>query len=278
MVLLAARHLLQIHIIFAKTFGGSVKANVLLLSSLFVLNLCVFTRDGLSEPISDDDFIRVEGECFQMGDQFGDGLVDELPVHRVCLSDFYISKYEVTQEQWQSIMGDNPSDNQDNPQYPVDVVSWHEVEEFITTLNLKTNGKFRLPTEAEWEYACRSGGKKTKYGTADGTISEHLLIYSGDGTKGQGVQPVGSFPPNEMGLYDMSGNVSEWVQDWYDRKFYSVSPVEDPRLLEDRTKSNRVRRGGYWGNNEWLLRCTFRNFRKPNYRLIGLGFRLAKDP
>ena len=255
-----------------------MKANVFLLSILFVVNLCVFTRDGLSEPISDDDFIRVEGECFQMGDQFGDGLADELPVHRVCLSDFYISKYEVTQEQWQYIMGDNPSDNQENPQYPVDVVSWHEVEEFITTLNLKTNGKFRLPTEAEWEYACRSGGKKTRYGTADGTISEHLLIYSGDGTKGHGVQPVGSFPPNELGLYDMSGNVSEWVQDWYDRKFYSSSPVEDPRLLEDRTKSNRVRRGGYWGNNEWLLRCSFRNFRKPNYRLIGLGFRLAKDP
>ncbi len=213
-----------------------------------------------------------------MGDQFGDGLPDELPVHKVCLSDFYISKYEVTQEQWVHVMGTNPSQDQENPRYPVDVVSWHEVERFIEKLNLKTNGKFRLPTEAEWEYACRAGGKEVKYGTANGTSSANLLIHSGTNLEHQGVRPVGSFPANELGLYDITGNVSEWVLDWYDRKFYAQGPVNDPRLIEDRTRRSRVRRGGYWGDKEWVMRCTFRNLRKPNYRLVGLGFRLAKDP
>lgn len=254
-----------------------MKAHVCMLFSLLVLLQCLFIIECLGEPISDDDFVKIEGDCFQMGDQFGDGLPDELPVHLVCLSDFYISRYEVTQEQWHYVMGNNPSHNQENSRYPVDVVSWHEVELFIKRLNSKTHRKYRLPTEAEWEYACRAGGKHIKYGTADGTSSAHLLSHSGNEMESQGVKPVGSYPANELGLYDMSGNVSEWVLDWYDRAYYTKSPVNDPTLLEDRTKRSRVRRGGYWGNKEWVMRCTFRNLRKPNYRLIGLGFRLAKD-
>ena len=255
-----------------------MKTRVLVLISLCSLFQHFSAKECLSEPILDDDFVRIEGNCFQMGDQFGDGLPDELPVHRVCLSDYYISKYEVTQEQWQDVMGDNSAQNQRGLRLPVDVVSWHEVDLFIRKLNSKTNGKFRLPTEAEWEYACRAGGKKLKYGTADGTSSAHLLNHSDNDIHSQGVKPVGSFPANELGLYDMSGNVSEWVQDWYDREFYTKSPVNNPRLIEDRTKRSRVRRGGSWGDNEWVLRCTFRNSRKPNYRLTGLGFRLVKDP
>ena len=255
-----------------------MKAKTLELFSIFSLILFLFATKGLGGQIADDDFVKIEDDCFQMGDQFGDGLPDELPVHLVCLSAFYISKYEVTQEQWQYVMGNNPAHNQENRRYPVDVVSWNDVEQFVKKLNLKTNGKFRLPTEAEWEYACRAGGETIKYGTADGTSSEDLLSHSGKAEKGQGVKPVGSFPPNELGLYDMSGNNSEWVLDWYDREFYSKGPVNDPKLIEDRTKRLRVRRGGHWGDKEWVLRCTFRNFRRPNYRLVGLGFRLVKDP
>lgn len=254
-----------------------MKTRLLKLFCLLLLSQCFFLKQAFSEPIPDDDFVKIEGDCFHMGDQFGNGLPDELPVHLVCLSDFYISKYEVTQEQWYRVMGNNPSDNQDNPKYPVDVVSWHEVELFINRLNSKTNGNFRLPTEAEWEYACRAGGKNVKYGTAEGTSSTHLLEDSGNDPGNKGVKPVGSYPANQLGLYDMSGNVSEWVLDWYDRNFYAKSPVNNPRLIEDRTKRSRVRRGGYWGDKEWVRRCTFRNLRKPNYRLIGLGFRLAKD-
>lgn len=244
---------------------------------LLLFILCFGSAEGFSETMADNDFVKITGGCFQMGDQFGDGVSDEVPVHLVCLSDFYISKYEVTQEQWQHIMGNNPSKNQRDARYPVDVVNWHEVEEFIEKLNSRTNGNFRLPTEAEWEFACRAGGKKVKYGTADGTSADHLLISSDNDVNGMGLMPVGSFPPNELGLYDMSGNVSEWVQDWYDRDYYTKSPIHDPIVLNTRMKTLRVRRGGHWGDNVWIHRCTFRNWRKPSFRLIGLGFRLAKD-
>lgn len=255
-----------------------MKTGVFILFSLLALLHFSCPKTSRSELPSEADFVKIEGGCFQMGDQFGDGLPDELPVHRVCLSDFYLSKYEVTQAQWQSVMGNNPSHDQGNSNYPVDVVSWHEVELFITRLNGKTDGKFRLPTEAEWEYGCRGGDTQFKYGTADGTSSAHSLSHSENEQENLGVMPVGSYPANVLGLHDMSGNVSEWVQDWYDRKFYAKSPVADPGLLEAPTKRSRVRRGGYWGDKEWVMRCTFRNHRKPNYRLIGLGFRLARDP
>ena len=171
-----------------------VKTRFFMLFSLLSLSQLFFTLECHSELISEDDFVKVEGDCYQMGDQFGDGLPDELPVHTVCLSDFYISKYEVTQEQWLHVMGNNPSKNQANPRHPVDVVSWHEVERFIDKLNSKTNGKFRLPTEAEWEYACRAGGEKVKYGTADGTSSTHLLIHSGSDLDSRGIKAGRKLP------------------------------------------------------------------------------------
>ena len=253
-----------------------MKTGLVQILGLAALLLCLVAEQGLGESI-DDDFVLINGGCFQMGDQYGDGLPDELPVHRVCVSDFYLSKYEVTQELWLSVMGHNPSQDQADPRYPVDVVSWHEVDDFITRLNSNTGGKFRLPTEAEWEYACRAGGKRVRHGTADGTSSAKFLSHVDNESEAQGVRPVGSFPPNGLGLYDMSGNVSEWVLDWYDRKYYQKSPVNDPLLEQDRTKRSRVRRGGYWGDKEWAMRCTFRNLRKPNYRLHGLGFRLARE-
>jgi len=175
-------------------------------------------------------------------------------------------------------MGNKPSKNQKEKRYPIDVVSWYDVEKFIEILNLRTNSGFRLPTEAEWEFACRAGGKKIKYGTADGTKGKHLVINSDNKESGRGIMPVGSFPPNSLGLYDMSGNVSEWVKDWYDRDYYSKAPVNDPVLLNTRMETLRVRRGGHWEDSSWIQRCTFRNWRKPGFRLIGLGFRLAIDP
>jgi sulfatase modifying factor 1 len=212
-----------------------------------------------------------------MGDQFGGGSPDEQPVHEVCLSEFSISKYEITQEQWQVVMGNNPAENQENLHYPIDVVSWYEAERFIKKLNEMAGGRYRLPTEAEWEFACRSGGKKVKYGTADDTSDRRHVINSDTEEDERSIRPVGSFPPNELGLYDMSGNVSEWVQDWYELEYYKRSPVNDPQVQTTRMMNRKVRRGGHWDDNSWIQRCTFRNWRKPNYRLIGLGFRLVRD-
>lgn len=245
--------------------------------NILVLMLCLSCLACAGPTITNQDFVRIDGGCFQMGDQFGDGYADEVPVHRVCLSDFYLSKYEVTQAQWHQIMGDNPSSTRGDDRYPVDVVSWHDVERFIQKLNARTKGGYRLPTEAEWEFACRAGGKKIKYGTQDGGHADHLVIHSGSKAAGK-MMPVGSFPPNQLGLYDMSGNASEWVMDWYDQKYYLKSPVDNPIVRHTRMENLKVRRGGHWADDAWVQRCTYRNWRKPGYRLVGLGFRLAKDP
>lgn len=237
----------------------------------------VFGEAVCAEQLFEKDLVLVKGSCFQMGDVFGDGGEHERPVHEVCLADYYISKYEVTQRQWQQVMGSNPALHQNNPDYPVDIVSWWDIEEFIEKLNAQTNRNYRLPTEAEWEFACRAGGKGVKYGTKDGTLSEDLALYLQDEEEGNPLMPVGSFPPNQLGLHDMSGNASEWVMDWYDRNHYGQSPVNNPVVLKTRLETLKVRRGGNWADQGWILRCTNRNYRRPGLRLIGLGFRLAKD-
>jgi len=115
------------------------------------------------DPLTGMEFVGVKGGCYAMGDTFGDGNSDEKPVHRVCLSDFYVGKYEVTQGQREKVMGNNPSSFKGGDNYPVENVSWYDVQEFISRLNRKTSMKYRLPTEAEWEYAARSGGKQEKW-------------------------------------------------------------------------------------------------------------------
>ena len=244
---------------------------------MVITMLTVLFRSGDAQAIETNDFVFVKGDCFMMGDVFGDGVDLEHPVHEVCLSDYYISKYEVTQKLYNEVMGTNPSSKQGNERYPVDIVNYWHVEEFLEKLNSMTGEKYRLPTEAEWEFACRAGGKKVKYGTKDGTLSPDLANYNFDDSEHHEMMEVGSFPPNALGIYDMSGNVSEWVMDWYDRDYYRQSPKQDPVVLETRMPTLKVRRSGYWGNQEWIMRCSFRNYRRPAHRLTGLGFRLVKE-
>ena len=254
--------------------------NVLLLSKwsfIIIIVIVCYTQISFSQPITDEDFVFVRGGCFQMGDVFGDGVDLEQPIHEVCLSDFFISKYEVTQGLWQQVMGENPSQYQENSQYPVDIVNFWQIEEFLEKLKSITGKKYRLPTEAEWEFACRAGGKKLKYGTKNGILNRELANYTPEGAEESKIMEVGSFPPNALGIYDMSGNVSEWVVDWYDRHHYKQSQIKDPVVLETRMPTLKVRRGGFWGDKGWILRCSFRNYRRPAHRLIGLGFRLARD-
>ena len=248
--------------------------------------------------VSGMEFIHVPGGCFHMGDFRGDNkpiyLIgsDEHPVHKVCVNEFRIGKYPVTQKQWRTVMGNNPSDFSgcgDN--CPVENVSWNDVREFIEKLNRKAGKDFRLPTEAEWEYACRSGGNNEKF--CGGNEVDSLAWYEkncGDSSaaaatwyaravewygkkRGGSIQPVGQKEPNGLGIYDMSGNVWEWVQDWYDKKYYKASPSDNPPgPLSGKT---RACRGGSWSDGAKDLRASFRGSKSPDYRSNNLGFRLT---
>ena len=205
--------------------------------------------------------VKVSGGTFQMGatsEQGSDAESDEKPVHQVTLSDYYIGETEVTQELWQAVMGSNPSDHTGSGQLPVEEVSWSDCKTFITRLNNALTGmKFRLPTEAEWEFAARGGNSSQGY------------KYSGsnniDDVYNSKTNEVGTKAPNELGIYDMSGNVFEWCQDWYDWRYYGYSEQTNP--TGPASGSLRVLRGGW--------RVSARGYSEPGKRYSDTGLRLA---
>lgn len=223
------------------------------------------------EPFTGMEFVRVPGGCFEMGcgswTKYCDP--DESPLHEVCVETVWVGKTEVTQGQWQKITGENPAHFRDGDDYPVEMVSWDDLQGFIGKLGKKTGLKFRLPTEAEWEYACRSGGREEVY--CGGNNPSKVAWYS-DNSKGR-PHPVGTRSPNGLGLYDMSGNVWEWVWDWYDEEYYRNSPRDNP--MGALTGSYRLFRGGCYGNFPWDVRNANRNGIEPDYRGYHLGFRLV---
>jgi formylglycine-generating enzyme required for sulfatase activity len=187
------------------------------------------------------EFGFVKGGCYQMGDALGEGAADEKPAHEVCVTDFYLSIHEVTQHQWEQVMGNNPSFHKEcGSDCPVDFVSWTDVQDFIAKVNATSGKKYRLPTEAEWEYAARSGGKQERWsGTNDGAA---LGDYAWFAKNAEPVTyPVGLKKPNALGLHDMTGNILEWCQDWYDPSYYAASPKIDPQ--GPAAGSKRVMRG-----------------------------------
>jgi formylglycine-generating enzyme required for sulfatase activity len=216
------------------------------------------------------EFVKVAGGCFQMGDTFSSGWSDEKPVHEVCVDGFAIGKYEVTQGQWLAVMGKNPSYFKKGNNYPVEQVTWTEAQNFITKLNSITGKTFRMPSEAEWEYAARSGGKNELF--AGGDIIGALAWYAGNA--GPSSHAVGTKQPNGLGIYDMSGNVSEWVQDWYDSEYYKISPRNNP-VGPLGGCYGRVIRGGGWNLEANLARVANRDRYEPSNRFAGVGFRLA---
>jgi len=220
------------------------------------------------------EFVWVDGGCFEMGCGLwaGDCFDDERPVHEVCVNGFWMGKYEVTQGQWERVMGSNPSHFKDGANYPIEQVSWNDAQEFIHILKQKAGKKFRLPTEAEWEYAARSGGKHEKWA---GTSSEYELgskaWYSFN--SGSKTHPVGQKRPNGLGLHDMSGNVWEWCQDWYDKDYYRNSPRNNP---EGPGGGNfKVFRGGSHINEPSIIRASVRNWFAPSGPHSTIGFRLV---
>jgi formylglycine-generating enzyme required for sulfatase activity len=223
--------------------------------------------------ISNIETVWVSAGCFEMGcgDWDGECEKDENPVHKVCLDGFEIGKTEVTQEQWKGVMGFNPSYFDRGGNYPVENVSWENAEEFIRRLNKLTGKRFGLPTEAQWEYAARSGGKQQKY--AGGNNLDSLGWYSNNSNFG--THPVGQKDANGLDIHDMSGNVWEWCQDWYGIDFYEVSPERNPKGPE--TGSRRVIRGGGWINDAQNCRSARRIRIAPDDRNFHVGFRLSRS-
>ncbi|MCS7079072.1 MAG: formylglycine-generating enzyme family protein [Chloracidobacterium sp.] len=211
------------------------------------------------------ELVLIPAGEFTMGDPSGEP--DEQPTHRVVISQpFYLGKYEVTQAQWKQIMGSNPSKFVGDD-LPVDSVSWKDVQAFIQRLNDAGDPFFyRLPTEAEWEYACRAGTT----GKYAGELGASAWYFDNAGGK---THPVGKKAPNAFGLHDMHGNVREWCQDWYDDLYYKKTPVDDPTGPTNGLW--RVIRGGSYLANSAACRSAVRYKLDPELRLDSVGFRIA---
>jgi len=218
-----------------------------------------------------NNMVSVEGGTFTMGatsEQGSDADEREKPAHQVTLSSFSIGKYEVTQEEWEAVMGSNPSSFK-GAKRPLENVSWNNCQEFIRKLNQITGKKFRFPTEAEWEYAARGGNQSKHYKYAGSNDIGSVAWY--DGSSGLVTHPVGQKQPNELGLYDMSGNVWEWCQDWAES--FSSSAQTNPTGPGD--GSIRILRGGSWGFDVGRCRVSMRGGCPPNSGSDNFGLRLA---
>lgn len=229
-----------------------------------------FTVNGVSFTM-----VLVEGGTFLMGAtsaQGSDGSTDERPVHKVTLSSYYIGKTEVTQALWKAVIDSEPfiykGDN-----LPVNTVSWNDCQSFISMLNDLTGRVFRLPTEAEWEYAARGGQKTKGYKYSGSNTLKDVAWY--DDHEG-GVHKVATKRPNELGIYDMSGNVREWCNDVYDRQYYVSSPSNNPQgPAPDPMGHSRVQRGGDFNDFSVNCRVSARNYGSPSYYTKYDGLRIA---
>ena len=228
-------------------------------------SIWTYTVNGVSF-----NMVQVDGGTFTMGataeqEKPGDS---EKPAHQVTLSSYMIGETEVTQELWQAVMGSNPS-NVKGAKHPVEHVSWNDCQEFIKKLNQKTGARFRLPTEAEWEFAARGGNRSKKTQYAGGSNLGSVAWFGGN--SGGTTHDVATKSPNELGLYDMSGNVWEWCQDW--KGSYNSSAQTNP--TGPSSGSYRVLRGGSWLNKAWGCRVSGRYDYNPLNRDILHGLRLA---
>ena len=242
-----------------------------------LLAVCGFKAYGqvtASRHTAEPEMVFVEGGTFMMGctpEQGRDCRDNEKPAHQVTVSSFYIGKYVVTQRQWRLLMGSNPRSSTLGDNYPVDLVTWNAARDFINRLNAVTGKKYRLPTEAEWEYAARGGAKSKAYKYSGSNKLDDVAWFLDN--SGRGLHPVGTKQPNELGIYDMNGNVWEWCSDWAGE--YPVSPQRDSKGPASGTY--RVRRGGGWIVRADLCRVAYRSWGVPDdiVNMGTYGFRLA---
>lgn len=266
--------------------ASSVFTGLLLLSISFFTIGCSESPKGegkLTGTITNSigiEFVMIRPGSFSMGDATRQECdtcradVDETPRHPVTISrPFYLSRTEVTQAQWLALMDGNPSRFKGD-RHPVEYVSWNNVQLYIFALNHREKTEaYRLPTEAEWEYAARAGTEKSyPFGDEERKLPGYGWHSVNSGAK---TRKVGKLAPNPWGLYDMHGNVLEWCQDWYGRDWYGKSPVTDPD--GPRTGATKVRRGGFWGSHARACRVSARTHFPPAGRGGNTGFRLVKE-
>lgn len=250
-------------------------------------------EDLFKDPTTGMEFVYVKGGCFDMGDSVGEGDPNERPVHEVCLSDFYLGKFEVTNAQYKKFRsmhtsGKQGDKNLDKDNLPVVNVSWEDANGFAKWLSEKSGETYRLPSEAQWEYATRAGSRQSRFwgnnpdeacnyaNVADLTAKKErpswTSFHCDDGYLA--ASPVGSFQPNDFGLYDTLGNVWEWCRDVYNSEAYSKLPKQDPVYAGQ--GEYRVMRGGGWSNGPLGIRNSHRVGLSPNFGHHSLGFRLVK--
>lgn len=222
-----------------------------------------------TDPTTGMEFTLVPGGCYQMGNLWGNGDANEEPVHQVCLDDYYLGKTEVTQSEWLKIMGDNPSYFKKGDDHPVESVSWNDAMEFLKKMSAGSDETYRLPTEAEWEYACRSGGKEEIYCGGDSLKDSAWFDRTGGGS----TQQVATRQPNGLGLFDMSGNVWEFCSDIYAKDYYANSPEKNPRGATE--GPHVIKRGGSWSINPRYLRSSVRGRAALEDAHYSTGFRAA---
>jgi formylglycine-generating enzyme required for sulfatase activity len=256
------------------------------------LNACILAHDLVHDAERQKliEMVNLKGDYFIMGSY--DGECNEKPICCVCVNDFSIGKYPVTQEQYESVMGKNPSRFKNSGKNaPVEKVSWYDAVEFCNKLSEKeglqkcytgsgrsiicdfsANG-YRLPTEAEWEYAAKGGNKSKGYKYSGSNNVDEVAEY--DGNNNKSTKPVGGKKANELGIYDMSGNVWEWCNDWYNSDYYESSPASNPTGPD--SGNYRVFRGGSWNYYDRYCRSAYRGHSKPVISYSSIGFRLARS-
>jgi len=262
------------------------------ISFMVVILLCILCLHGdagtdFTEAQYGIEMVFVEGGTFTMGctPEQGGCRNDQKPAHEVVLSDFYIGKYEITQKQWFEIMGTDVHQQRDKcskdlwtdseskgDNHPMHCVSWDDTQEFIKKLNEKTGKHYRLPTEAEWEYAARGGNKSRGYMYSGSNDADEVAWHKGNSERE--LHPIGMKKANEIGIYDMSGNAWEWVEDWFARVYSNDSIVRDPQ--GPASGWQHIRRGGNWMLDAGFARVAYR-FSIPEYSRtdVLMGFRLA---
>ena len=244
----------------------------------FILSVVLTVHFATAQTSSYPEMVLVEGGTFEMGDEHGLGEANEQPVHSVTLKTFSIAKTETTVRQWRTYCNETgrsmPSDVPAGgwkDDHPMVNVNWQDAVAYCDWLSDKTGKLYRLPTEAEWEYAARGGKLSTGYKYAGGQSIDMTGWYADN--SGGGTKPVAQKRANELVLYDMSGNVWEWCHDWYGENYYATSPASNPR--GPTSGSTRVLRGGSWFYSAAGCRVAYRFIYDPSFRNSGSGFRVV---